>query len=152
MSLNYAQPLNLLVSGTTIPVRPTVSKKTSNTYFALLTPTAKGRVDTGFGVKVPAMAKALPKSVTLIDQDGTELVLSLEKAPSTYIDRDTKVVKERKNPGVRHQSKVTLSGEEKQVKVSISDVGNDAWNLKVTVSGISGGGGGGSQVRQVSDL
>lgn len=152
MSLNTTLPLTLLVAGTTIPVRPTVSARTNNTYFALLTPTKNGRKDTGFGVKVPAMAKSLPKSVTLIDQDGTELVLSLEAAPSTYIDRDTKVEKVRKNPGVRHQSKVTLSGEEKQVKVSISDVGNSAWNLKVTVSGISGGGASGSPVRQVSDL
>lgn len=152
MSLNPTQPLSLLVNKTTVPVRPTQSKKTGNTYFAVLTPTATGRKDTGFGVKVPAMDTSLPKSVTLVDQDGTKHVLKLEAAPATYVDRDSKKTVERKNPGVRTQQKLVLSGDEKQVKVSISDLGEDTWNLKVTVSGISGGGGNGSPVRQVSDL
>lgn len=152
MSLNTTQPLTLLVAGTEIPVRPTVSERTKNTYFALLTPTKKGRKDTGFGVKVPAMGKALPKSVTLRDQDGTEIVLALEPKAATYVDRSTGKTESRKNPAVGHQSKVTLSGEEKQVKIGISDVGEGAWNMKVTVSGISGGGAKGSPVRTISEL
>lgn len=141
MSLNPTQPFSLVLSkDVTVPVRPTLSKKSQNVYWALLTPTQNGRKDTGFGVPV-AMKGGLPSSATLISQDGSELVLPLEPAPATYIDRETKKSVERKNPAVRHQSKVTLMGEEKQVKVSVSDLGDGRKNVKVTVSGISGGGG-----------
>lgn len=157
MSLNTTQPFQLVIADSTIPVRPTLAKRvntdgTRNTYWAVLTPKADGtRVDTGFGVKVPAFGESLPSSVTLIDQDGTELVLALAPKAATYIDRDTKKAVARKNPAVGVQQAVTLGGESKQVKVSISDTGDGSNNLKVTISGVSGGGGAKAAV-QVSDL
>lgn len=158
MSLITTMPLMLLVETDTIPVRPVQAKKQNasgghNTYWAVLTPKADGtRVDTGFGVKVPAFGDTLPSSVTLIDQDGTEIVLALAPKAATYQDRDTKKMVPRKHPAVGVQQTVTLSGEAKQVKVSISDTGDGQNNLKVTISGVAGGGASGSPVRQISDL
>lgn len=158
MSLITTMPLTLVVGGSTIPVRPAQAKKQNasgghNTYWAVLTPKANGtRVDTGFGVKVPAFGDTLPTQVTLIDQDGTEIVLTLAPKAATYQDRETKKQVARKHPAVGVQQTVELSGESKQVKVSISDTGDGQNNLKVTVSGVSGGGAKGAPVRQISDL
>lgn len=141
MALDPTKPFVLNVVGADIPVRPTRSKKTDNVYWAVLTPKADGsRVDTGFGVGVAAKAPTLPDRVTLVGQDGKKTVLPLTAAPATYVDRDSKQVKARKNPAVRVQQQVVLSGDTKQVKVSISDTGDGKWNLKVTISGVSGGG------------
>lgn len=156
MALNTTQPFELVLSkDVTVPVRPTLAKKrdngVQNTYWALLTPTQNGRKDTGFGVPV-SFPGGLPSNVTLISQDGSKIVLPLTPAPATYIDRDTKVEKARKNPAVKHQAVHTLMGVEKKVTVTVSDLGDGRKNVKASITGVSGGGGGSTKTFTASDL
>lgn len=147
MSLNTTLPLFIKFGDVTIPVRPTLVKKAKasgerNTYWTVLNPVnAQGERTVPFaGVKVPAFGATLPGTVTLIDQDGTEIVLSLTAKADTYKDRDTGKMVARANKAVGVSQKVLLSGEDKMVSVSVSDIGEGRNNLTVSVNGISGGG------------
>lgn len=133
-----AKIVDLIICGTPIPMRPTVSKA-GNTYHAVRQQfTASGAPGkwTGFGEPVPPLDEHLPESVEVA---GVTV-------PLTDVLR-TEYKGEVKDhaPGTRRQGEavVSVDGEDRRFRLTLSIRGNGDWNVKSTINRMGGGGGGG---------
>lgn len=113
--------LTLTVEGKSAELLPTVAKSTQNTYWVLNGQPQAAR----FGIKVPAMAKSLPSSVTIA---GTTIELKAGVSPSSN-----------KPQVANHSAPVTVDGCPKRAKVVINDHGDGNWQVIAAVFSPGGG-------------
>ena len=99
------------------------------------------RIDarTMFGVSIPALDSALPTSISI---DGHKVDLTVEMQAPSYEDRLTKKTVIRKVRHLQAKANGTFTsptlGEDRAYSVTITDVGDDLWNIKVSVNRGSG--------------
>jgi hypothetical protein len=146
MSVN----LSTVIAGTTLPLKATeVMKKDETNPLGPKVGTGKFwhtlRKETGpvqFGVKVPALDAQLPTSIEI---DGHTVDLTIAMQDASYTNRMTKKVVVRKERHLQATADGTFTsptlGEVRAYGVTITDTGDDVWNIKITVNRGNGGGG-----------
>lgn len=150
MSVN----LSTVIAGTPLPLRATeVMKKVTETINGKEVTTKVGtgkfwhclRKATGpmqFGVKVSALDAQLPTSIE-IDSHTVDLTIAMQDA--SYTDRKTKKIVVRKERHLQAKAAGTFTsptlGEVRAYDVTITDTGDDVWNVKIVVNRGNGGGG-----------
>jgi hypothetical protein len=137
--------LNMTLAGTTLPLLATEVKKKDE--HGNKVGTGKFwhcfRVDdrTSFGVTWDALAKTLPTSIVI---DGATLPLEIVQQDESYTDRMTKKVKFRTTRHLQAKGAGTFEsttlGEPRAYSVTITDTGDDVWNITVKVNRGNGGG------------
>ena len=115
--------LTLTIAGKAAPLLPLTAKTTGNTYWALNGQSQASR----FGIKVPALASALPTSVVL---EGVTVALKAGTSPSSG-----------KANVSNHSIPLVIDGCAKKGKVVINDHGDGNWQVIAAVFGAGGGGG-----------
>lgn len=101
------------------------------------------RVDdrTSFGVVWDALAATLPTSIVI---DGVTVPLEVAKQDATYTDRLTKKVKVRTTRHMQAKGSGTFDSttlhEPRAYSVTITDTGDDVWNITIKVNRGNGGG------------
>lgn len=102
------------------------------------------RVDdrTSFGVVWDALAPSLPTSIEI---DGHKVDLDHDLQDASYTDRKTGKVTVRKVRHLQAKGSGTFTsptlGEDRAYSVTITDTGDDVWNITVKVNRGKGGGG-----------
>ena len=140
--------LSTVIAGVKLPLLATeVTKKTTvngvvtrvgtgKFWHYFRTPDSKA---TMFGLKWDALAPQLPTSISI---DGHDIDLDVDLQSATYEDRATKTTKVRKERHLQAKANGTFTsptlGEERSYSVTITDVGDDLWNIKVSVNRGSG--------------
>ena len=143
--------LSTVIADTTLPLRATeIMKKVTSIEHGK---PVVAKVGTGkfwhtlrktdgpimFGVRLPALDAELPTSIEI---DGHTVDLSIALEDESYTDRFTKKVKVRKVRHMQAKAKGTFESttlnEPRAYSVTISDIGDDLWNVKVDVHRTSG--------------
>ena len=137
--------LSTVIAGTKLPLLATeVTKKsadgtrvgTGKFWHCFRTPDSKAVM---FGLKWDALAASLPTSISI---DGHDIDLAVEMQSASYEDRATKKTVVRKERHLQAKANGTFTsptlGEERSYSVTITDVGDDLWNIKVSVNRGSG--------------
>lgn len=137
--------LSTVIAGTKLPLLATeVTKKltdgtrvgTGKFWHCFRTPDSKAVM---FGLKWDALALSLPTSIEI---DGHDIDLNVELQSATYEDRKTQKTVVRKERHLQAKANGTFHSttldEERSYSVTITDVGDDLWNIKVSVNRGSG--------------
>ena len=137
--------LTTVIAGHKLPLLATeVMKKdehgnkvgTGKFWHCFRLPTSKAVM---FGLKYPALDVALPTSIEI---DGHEVALTVEMQSATYEDRVTKTVKVRNERHLSAKGNGTFTsptlGEDRSYSVTITDLGDGTWNIKISVNRGSG--------------
>lgn len=111
--------ITLKVGSKTAPLGAETAKESGNTYYCIGGPAAAR-----FGVKVPALAKALP----------TEVELAGVKVPLTHKNRDS----DGKRQAAAHGVTVQIDGTPKTGKVVLTDHGDGTWQVTAAIFGKGG--------------
>ena len=90
---------------------------------------------TMFGVSIPALDASLPTSIEI---DGYKVDLTVELQAPSYEDRLTKKTVVRKNRHMQAKANGTFESvtlnEQRSYSVTITDTGDDVWNVTVKVN------------------
>ena len=129
--------LILTLAGHNLPLMETAVKDRTDgrTYHTFRKPTATSGA---FGVQVPALAPALPTSVTI---DGVEVHLTKGKTAATFTDRTSKLTiivaeadRRDKVSGKGTFTPAFANGEIRHYDVTVSVTKDGQWNVKAIVN------------------